>query len=370
LGIDPAALREKNLLKEGMLMPAYYNETANACALDKCLEHCKEIFDWDARYPVRNLGNGKVRAAGMAMAMQGSCISNVDVGGATIKLNDDGSYNLMIAAADMGTGCDTILAQMAAETLECSPDMVNVFGADTDASPYDSCSYASSTTYVTGRAVVMACEQLIENMKAIAAEIKGVSKDDTDFVGTGVRILTTGEKVSLFDIASKSMLFNNIPVAVTQTNTQPVSPPPFMVGMAEIELDPGTGKVEVTDYAAVVDCGTVINRNLAAVQTEGGIAQGIGMALSESITYNEKGKILENSFMQYKIPARVDVGRINVDFESSYEPTGPFGAKSIGEIVINTPSPAINAAIAAASGSWHYELPITPEKVLMAMKEQ
>ena len=335
LGMDPVAIREKNMVREGQVMPAYYNEKTNACALDRCMSRCAQLFGWEEKFPVRDMGNGKVRAAGVAMAMQGSGISGVDVGSATIKLSDEGFYNLSIGAADMGTGCDTILAQMAAECLDCPVDNIAVFGADSDASPYDSGSYASSTTYVTGKAV---------------------------------RRLDGKGEVSLMDIATKSMCGNAIPVQVTYTHTSPVSPPPFMVGMAEIEVDKETGGVEVLDYVAVVDCGTPINPNLARVQTEGGIVQGIGMALFEGITYDEKGNLLENSFMQYKIPTRLDMGHLRVEFESSYEPTGPFGAKSIGEIVINTPSPAIAHAIYRATGVWHRELPITPEKVLMAMK--
>ena len=153
LGIDPTAIRDRNMVREGMKMTSYYNEMVNACALDRCLEHCRRIFRWEEKYPVRDMGNGKVRAAGVAMAMQGSCISNVDVGSATLKLSEDGTYNLIIGAADMGTGCDTILAQMAAECLDCSVEDIAVFGADTDTSPYDSGSYASSTTYITGKAV-------------------------------------------------------------------------------------------------------------------------------------------------------------------------------------------------------------------------
>lgn len=368
LGMDPVAIREKNMVREGQVMPAYYNEKTNACALDRCMSRCAQLFGWEEKFPVRNMGNGKVRAAGVAMAMQGSGISGVDVGSATIKLSDEGFYNLSIGAADMGTGCDTILAQMAAECLDCPVDNIAVFGADSDASPYDSGSYASSTTYVTGKAVERACEQLKENLCAIAAQMLECKLEDVEFTGKGVRRLDGGGEVSLMDIATKSMCGNEIPVQVTYTHTSPVSPPPFMVGMAEIEVDKETGGVEVLNYVAVVDCGTPINPNLARVQTEGGIVQGIGMALFEGITYDEKGNLLENSLMQYKIPTRLDMGHLRVEFESSYEPTGPFGAKSIGEIVINTPSPAIAHAIFRATGVWHRTLPITPEKVLMGMK--
>ena len=370
LGMDPVALREKNMVREGQIMPAYYNEPASACALDKCMERCKELFGWEEKFPVRDMGNGKVRAAGVAMAMQGSGISGVDVGSATIKLSDEGFYNLSIGAADMGTGCDTILAQIAAECLECSVDNIAVFGADSDASPYDSGSYASSTTYVTGKAVEQACTQLKEQICAIAAQMLDCPAEELEFAGDRVRRLDGRGEVALSEIATKSMCGNPIAVQATSSHTSPVSPPPFMVGMAQVEVDKETGSVEVLDYAAVVDCGTPINPNLARVQTEGGIVQGIGMALFEDVTYNEKGRLLENSFLQYKIPTRLDMGHLKVEFAPSYEPSGPFGAKSIGEIVINTPSPAIAQAVFRATGVWHRELPITPEKVLMGMKNR
>ena len=368
LGIDPVKLREQNMVREGMIMPAYYNEPANACALDRCMARCKELFHWEEKFPVRDMGNGKVRAAGVAMAMQGSGISGVDVGSATVKLSDDGSYNLIIGAADMGTGCDTILAQMVAECMDCDLDNVAVFGADSDASPYDSGSYASSTTYVTGKAVEKACQQLKEQLCTLAAESLGCTPAELEFTGKAVRRCDGTAQISLAELAVKSQCANNTAVQVTATHSSPVSPPPFMVGMVEIELDKETGSVTVLDYKAVVDCGTPINPNLARVQTEGGIVQGIGMALYEDVSYTDKGRIREDSFLQYKIPTRLDMGHLQVEFEPSYEPTGPFGAKSIGEIVINTPSPALAQAIYRASGVWVRELPITPEKILLGMR--
>ena len=369
LGIDPTVIRDKNMVREGMTMPAYYGEPANACALDRCMDHCRQLFDWEHRYPVRDMGNGKIRAAGVAMAMQGSCISNVDVGSATIRLSEDGTYNLLIAAADMGTGCDTILAQMAAEVLDCDFDDVAVFGADTDASPYDSGSYASSTTYITGKAVEKACLELKSKICAIAAEMLSCEKEEVVFEGKQVRCAATGESVTLADIAYRTQLGAHDAASATASHSSPISPPPFMVGMAEIELDTETGEVKVLDYTAVVDCGTPINPALARIQTEGGLVQGIGHTLFENVTYNEVGRPMESSFMQYKIPTRLDIGHLNVAFESSCEPTGPFGAKSIGEIVINTPAPAIAHAIYRATGVWHRELPITPEKIAMAGTE-
>lgn len=369
LGIDPTQIREKNMLREGMKMPAYYGETANACALDRCMARCRELFGWEEKYPVREMGDGKVRTAGVAMAMQGSCISNVDVGSATVKLADDGTFNLIIGAADMGTGCDTILAQMVAECMDCSVDDVAVFGADTDASPYDSGSYASSTTYVTGKAVELACEELKKKLCAIAAGMLGCEPEETVFEDGCVRKINTDECVTLAQISVKDQVANDIAAVATASHSSPVSPPPYMVGMVEIELDRYTGEVKILDYVAVVDCGIAINPALARIQAEGGIVQGIGHTLFENITYDETGKPVESNFMQYKIPTRLDMGHLRVEFENSYEPTAPFGAKSIGEIVINTPAPAIAHAIYRATGVWHRELPITPEKILMSMPE-
>ena len=370
LGMDPTVIRDKNMVKEGMVMPAYYGEPNNACALDRCMEHCRKMFRWEERYPVRDMGNGKVRSAGVAMAMQGSCISNVDVGSATVKLSEDGTYILLIGAADMGTGCDTILAQMVAECMDCTMDDVAVFGADTDASPYDSGSYASSTTYITGKAVEQACVKLKKNICAIAAEMMDCGTEEVVFERGQVRRVNSQQTVSLTEIAYKSQCGNTTAAEATATHSSPVSPPPYMVGMVEIELDRRTGKVDIIDYMAVVDCGTPVNPALARIQAEGGIVQGIGHTLMENVTYDQRGKPIESSFMQYKIPTRLDMGHLKVEFEQSYEPTGPFGAKSIGEIVINTPAPAIAHAIYRATGVWHRELPITPEQIAMSKPEE
>ena len=394
LHMDPFELRMKNIVREGDVMPAYYGQVNTSCALDRCLDRVKEMIDWDHKYPVRDMGNGKVRAVGMGMAMQGSGITSVDVGSATIKVNDDGFYTLSIGAADMGTGCDTILAQIAAEVLECSIDEITVLGADTDSSPYDSGSYASSTTYVTGKAVEKCALQVREQICRLGAELLKCPESEVVFDGKSVRQESHGKlqdgikadtkaaentkdstgfggrQVSLSDIATASQCGNSIALEATVTNSSPLSPPPFMVGAAEVEVDLETGEAKVIDYAAAVDCGTPVNPNLARVQAEGGILQGIGMALTENITYNKKGKLAENSLMQYKIPTRVDIGHIRVEFESSYEDAGPFGAKSIGEVVINTPLPAVSDAIFNATGTRFYELPITPEKIAMAVAER
>ena len=368
LKMDPVAIREKNIVREGMVMPAYYGEKTNACALDRCIKRCEEVFNWKEKYPVRDMGNGKVRTSGIGLSMQGSGIPNLDVGSATIKLGDEGCYILTIGAADMGTGCDTTLSQIAAECLDCSIDDVEVFGADSDVSPYDSGSYASSTAYVTGKATEKACNMLKENMCKIAAVMLNCDVDELEFKGDGIYKKDGSAFVSRFDIATRSMANNIIPAQVTASHTSKVSPPPFMAGMVELEIDKETGNVEVLNFVATIDCGTPINPNLVKVQVEGGIVQGIGMALYESISYNKQGQLRENSFMQYKIPSRLDMGKLQVEIENSYEETGAFGVKSVGEVVINTSAPAIAHAIYRATGVWHRELPITPEKILMSME--
>ena len=254
--------------------------------------------------------------------------------------------------------------------LDCELDDIMVFGADTDVSPYDSGSYASSTTYVTGKAVEKCALKLQAQICKLGAELLHCEESEVVFDGKTLSVdADPTKKVSLSEVAFASQFGHMVPLEVTETHTSPLSPPPYMVGAAEIELDKETGEVKVVDYAACVDCGTPINPNLTRVQAEGGLLQGIGMALTENITYDSRGWPMENSFMQYKIPTRVDIGRIRVEFESSYEPNGPFGAKSIGEVVINTPLPAIADAVYNAIGIRFYELPITPEQIAMAVEE-
>ena len=366
LGIDPFVIRQRNIVHEGDVMPAYYGQVNTSCALDRCLQAVHDNIGWDEKYPVRDMGNGKVRAVGMGMAMQGSGITSVDVGSASLKINDDGFYTLSIGAADMGTGCDTILAQIAAEVLDCPLDNVTVLGADTDSSPYDSGSYASSTTYVTGKAVEQCAEQLKQKICQVGAGLLGLDERAVVFEGDAVTSEDGTQRATLAQIAAASQCGSNTALEAVVTHSSEISPPPFMVGAAEVEVDLETGEAQVIRYEAAVDCGTPVNPNLARVQAEGGILQGIGMALTENVTYDDRGMPQENSLMQYKIPARNDIGHIHVVFESSYEGTGPFGAKSIGEVVINTPLPAVADAIYHATHKRFYELPITREQIALA----
>lgn len=370
MGMDPVKFRELNMPMEGEALPGYPDVPINgSCTMDKCLARAKEMIGWDEKYPFRDMDNGKVRGVGIAMAMQGSSIAGIDVGGADIKLNEDGSYTLALGCSDMGTGCDTILAQMAADCLDTDMKNIVVFSVDTDISPYDSGSYASSTTYATGNAVIQACGELRKRIHAFGAQMLGVSAEESDFDGEKVRT-EDGKEVTLQQIAGKATCGVCSELQVVKEYSSPISPPPFMAGAAEVEIDKETGQIDVIDYVGVIDCGTPINPNLARVQAEGGIGQGIGMVLYEDVQYTDKGKIRNNSFMQYKIPNRMDIPKVRIEFESSYEKTGPFGAKSIGELVIDTPCPAIANAVYNATGVRVRELPITPEKVAMGILEQ
>ena len=365
LGMDPCELRLRNLVKPGETLWQLNDEPLHSCRLDECLGRAMDMVGWRDR-PLREDLGDRVRGIGVALTMQGSGIANVDIANVDIRLEDDGFYVLSIGATDVGTGADTILAQMAAEALGCDVDRIVTKGVDTDTSPFDTGAYASSGTYTTGGAVVRAAEDLIRQIREQGARLLGVAEKDVEFDGEAV---TCGEaRLTVAELANRMIGFGMQPGMLCGhgTNAQPTSPPPYMAGIAEVEVDKATGLVRVTDYAAVVDCGTVINPALARVQAEGGIAQGIGMALTEHVSRDERGNLRTGSLMTYKLPTRMDVPEPRVEFMPSFEPTGPFGAKSIGEVVINTPSPAVMSAVAHATGRYVRDLPITPSKVLAA----
>lgn len=370
LNMDPTELRLKNLIKEGETCLAYQGKVLGSSALDRCIQKGKELIGWDAKFPRQVLANGKVRAVGMAVTMQGSGIAGIDTASVEIRLNDDGSYTLLTGSTDMGTGSDTVLAQIAAEVLMAPLDKFVVHAADTDTSPYDPGSYASSTAYVTGMAALQAAEELKNKIIFHGAKLLAAQPEQLEFDGDSLITLDGSKSMSLAKLAELMVLgAGRQELFGHATYGSPISPPPFIAGFAEIEVDPETGCIDLMDYVAVVDCGTVLNANLARIQVEGGIAQGIGMAMYEDVRYDQWGKMQTNTFMQYKIPCRKDVGRITVAFEASYEPTGPFGAKSVGEVVINTPPPAIAHAVYNAVGASVRHLPITPEKVFMGLNK-
>lgn len=354
LGLDPTEVRMKNLVDQ--------SETVSG-DIKKCIEIGKEAFNWKNR-EVIDMGDGKVRASGMAVTMQGSGIAGVDTGSATVKFHDSGDFTLMLGVTDMGQGCDTVLTQMAAEILDVPMDKIIVNTADTDTSPYDPGAYASSGTYVTGNAVIIACEKMKKEIVKAAAQLMNKTEEELEYKGEYVEA-KDGSTLTLKEIGVRSISFEGQnQITTTGTWGGKTSPPPFIASFVEVEVDTLTGGVEVLDFLSVADCGTPINPALAKVQVEGGIAQGIGLALTEEITIDKNGKLLQDTLMQYKIPSRKDVGpKVNVLFSHSNEPTGPFGAKSIGEVVINTAAPAIADAVYKATKARVRSLPITSEKL-------
>lgn len=383
LGMDPTELRLKNIIREGETSLHTEDFKLGSSSLDRCILKGKELIGWNEKNLRRQVAPHKVRALGMAVTMQGSGIAHIDTASAEIRLADDGSFVLLHGSTDNGMGADTILAQMAAEVLETELDKIVVHAVDTDISPYDPGAYASSGTYVSGTAVMKAAEDLKTKILEQGAKYLEVPAEEVKLAEDMVRWIpknwgenpasaeTKAKEISLKKLAELSVLgTGKLQLVGHATFGGEISPPPYIAGFAEVEVDQETGKVELIQYVAVVDCGTVVNPNLARIQAEGGIVQGIGMALFEDVKYTDKGKMQTDSFMQYKIPTRKDIGTVRIAFEESYEPSGPFGAKSVGEVVANTPAPAIADAVYNAVGVNITHLPITPEKVFMGMMEQ
>jgi probable selenate reductase molybdenum-binding subunit len=380
LGMSPIELRRRNLIGEGQTSEVFrimgegsegVEMTIESCKLEYCIQRGKELIRWDQEPLVRQVAPGRIRAKGMAIAMQGSGIPLIDMGSANLELQDDGFFKLHIGATDLGTGSDTILAQIAAEELGVPVEDIVVYASDTDHTPYDVGAYASSTTYVSGNAVLQAAQRMKQALREAVAETyklraESVQFRDGQFYDEQGKVITSLKQFSFDTLYHNGASMKTI--ATTGSYSGEKSPPPYMAGFVEIELDTETGKIDVIEYVAVVDCGTTINPNLARIQVEGGLLQGIGMALCEDVQYSEGGHLLTNSLLHYKVPGREDVGRLTVEFAESYEPSGPFGAKSVAEIGIDTPPAAIANALRNATGVRVYELPLTPPRVLKALR--
>ena len=378
MGMDPIKLRELNSMKEKETSPIFEimgegtEGTAmimESCKLPYCIKRGRELIEWDKKWPRKEVGPHKVRSVGCAIAMQGSGIPFLDMGSCTIKLNDGGSYMVTVGATDIGQGSDTMIAQIVAEELQTTVDKVIIYSSDTDLTPYDCGAYASSTTYVSGNAAWNAASKMRERLVKEAAEYMNVKVGTVEFDG---KMFTSGEKsLSLEDLAT-NRLYNQDTrqIAVTESFHGHVSPPPFMAAFGEFEFDTETFEYKMIKYVTVTDCGTTINPMLAKGQVEGGIIQGYGMASTEEVIYNDKGKLLTTNFDVYHIPTRAEVGELVTEFADSYEPTGPFGAKSVGEIGIDTPPAVLCNAVYNAFGVRVHHLPITPERIFKAVKEK
>lgn len=375
--MDPIEFRKLNMMKEKETSPIFEimgEGTAGTamimetCKLDECVDKGMELIGWKDKYPKKESEN-KIRSVGMAIAMQGSGIPYIDMGSATIKLNDDGFYNLMVGATEIGQGSDTVLTQIAAEELMCEVDKVVVYSSDTDLTPFDVGAYASSTTYVSGNAVLKAAKDLKERMITEAARILGIEVEKVGFDGKEFWDEESDKSISLIDLSNQiTYSHEQKQLQVTSSYVGHKSPPPFMAGFIEIEIDKETFEIDILHYVSVVDCGTTINPMLAKGQVDGAIVQGLGMAHFEDVKYAKNGRMISNDLLNYKIPTRLDVKKLTTVFVDSYEESGPFGAKSVGEIGIDTPPAALANAVYNALGVRITSLPITSEKIFKEIR--
>lgn len=341
-----------------------------SCELAACITQGARAFGWKKkRNRPKDTGRYR-RGIGMTIMMQGSAIPFIDMAGAFIKMNDDGSFNLMMGATELGQGSDTVLAQIAAEVLTVKTDDIIVYSSDTDLTPFDKGAYASSTTYLSGNAVREAAEKVREQILDVGAKLLAAARDKVYLKDAGV-IDSEGKSVTLNQIALTSLYQNDqFQIAAVASNLAKESPPPYAADFAEVEVDTYTGKVRVIKYVQAIDCGTPINPDLVRGQSVGGIVNGLSYALTEQYIFDGKGKMLNPGYGYYKIFGTRDIPDITTIFVPSYEPTGPFGAKSMSELSINGGLPVISNAVFNAVGVRLRKPPFTPDKVLEAMETQ
>ncbi|HPE68559.1 MAG TPA: molybdopterin-dependent oxidoreductase [Thermotogota bacterium] len=381
LDMDPLYIKERNSIREKESSPIFQimgegregvEQIVQSCKLDDCIAQGKELFGWQVKreqFGLAHPKDGKVRGVGCALAMQGSGIPKVDMASATIKMNDDGSFNLLVGATDLGTGSDTVLSQIAAEMLQVPLEMVHIYSSDTDTTPFDVGAYASSTTYVSGNAVWKTAKKVKEHILQAAAELFDCDVAQLHIQDQGVHNSSTGESISYAQLCTQLFYtFNQRQIAATESFVGDESPMPFMASFMEIEVDLRTGEVHPVETVSVVDCGTPINPKLALGQVEGATLQGLGTAFFEELTFDSRGKPTNASLFRYKIFDRASYGKITARLVESYEPTGPFGAKSVSEIGIDTPTVALLNALFHATGIRFRSLPVRPETILKALK--
>lgn len=376
LGMDPMAFYLKNIISTDIEVPILKqvgeggssNSTKiRSCELAACIRKGAAAFNWKKkRSRDRDLGRYR-RGVGMTIMMQGSSVAFIDMAGAFIKMNDDGSFNLLMGATELGQGSDTILAQIAAEELTVKTEDIIVYSSDTDLTPFDKGAYASSTTYLSGNAVKKTAGRVREQILKVGAEMLGVLPEEVML--SEARVVGPGKcSVTFREIAYRSLYQSNQTQIAAAASLYPTeSPPPYAANFAEVEVDTYTGKVRVIEYVQAIDCGTVINPVTARGQALGGAVNAISFALVERYIYNNKGRMLNPDYGNYKIYGSRDIPIIKTIFVPSYEPSGPFGAKSVGELVINGGLPAISNAIAHAVGVRLRTAPFTPDRVLEAL---
>ena len=378
LGIDPVELRARLHIREGQGSPVFralgegkegVEQKIGSCGLDRCLQLGAAAIDWkEKRARERDSGRHR-RGVGMCALMQGSSIPEIDMGSASLKMNEDGSFNLLVGATDLGTGSDTVLAQIAAEALGTSLDHVVVYSSDTDMTPFDVGAYASSTTYLSGEAVRKTALMVQQQIRDVAASMLGCEAKELE-LGEGQARAPSGKAVTYDEIACHALyVHDQFQIGAIGSSISHVSPPPFAAHFAEVEVDTRTGKVQVLKYVAAVDCGTAINPKLAEGQIEGAVVNGIGYALTEEMCFGNDGRCLNPSFRYYRILGPRDLPEMVTILVPTYEPTGPYGAKSVSEICINGPLPVLSNAIFNATGVRVRRSPFTSERVWRALAE-
>jgi len=378
-GVDPIELRRRNLIRLGDRdeLSAELGEgrkglarLMRSCGIMPCLEKGAAAVGWEEkRRRVNNPKSHLRRGVGVACSMQGSGIAGVDWASVFIKMNEDGSFQVQTGAADVGAGADTALAQIAAETLGVTLDKINICSGDTDFTPFDVGAYASSTTIISGGAVKKAAEKVRASLLEAAAAALDVKARKLSIAGN--RIISTDRREwPLADVARNIMYKGKIQIMESASHFNMDSPPPFCATFAEVEVDTETGKVRVLHMVTAVDAGTAINPQLAEGQVEGAVAQGLGLALAEEMRLDENGRMINPDFLDYKIMTARDMPKLTTILVETNEPLGPYGAKSIGEVAINGPGPAIANAIYHAVGIRFRKMPFHSEDVWRALRQK
>ncbi|MHB2018682.1 MAG: xanthine dehydrogenase family protein molybdopterin-binding subunit [Candidatus Xenobia bacterium] len=373
IGMDPIELRMKNVVRQGDNLPMTvllgegkegHDHVIDSYGVEECMKRGQNAIGWGKR-------NGKAsgprrHGIGMALLLHGSGIPGIDMGAAWVKMNEDGSFNLQVGATDLGTGADTVMAQIAAEALAVDAKDIIVYSSDTDFTPFDVGAYASSTVFISGNAVRKACEEVRRQILQVATELLGEPAERCE---GGKAFGKSGKHVTYSQICLHSLYAHNqFQIQGVGSHVTHACPPPFETQFAEVEVDTETGEVKVLHFVTAVDCGKAVHPKLAEGQVEGGVTQGLGYALTEQICFDDKGRTVNADFTGYKIFSAADMPKMTTILVETHEPTGPFGAKSIAEIPIDGPAPAVANAVANAIGVRVHHLPITPEKVLQALR--
>jgi putative selenate reductase molybdopterin-binding subunit len=398
LGWDPIRFRLENAVKAGDEHPMSKvwsegrepkPEVIQTCALPEAVQQGATRFGWRPgadgdnyrRVPDKpHLRKGQ----GVAMVMQGTAIPYLDMGAASIKMNDDGSFNLLVGATDLGTGSDTVLGQMVAEVLGCPLEDVIVYSSDTDFTPFDKGAYASSTTYISGAAAVRAAEQVASQIRSRAAKMLGASL--LAHVGDAPESGLQPHDIDLYDRRAwapdgRSLSLEEIALNTLHSEDQhqimgigsyvsPVSPPPFAAQFAEVTVDIETGQVTVDRLLMALDCGVIVNPTTAGGQVEGGMVQALGYAVSEEIALDDSGQVVNPRFGDYRILSADEMPEMQVIFVETYEPSHPFGVKAVAEIPLDGVAPAVGNAVYDAIGVQILDIPLTPERVWRALREK